>query len=66
MDYFTWLRLHETKMSIDNRERLKCITFISKMRSFMAAYDLIQAKLRLYWEWVTDYLMWLHEFVSIS
>ncbi len=28
------------------------------MRSFMAAYDLIQANLRLYWERVTDYLTW--------
>ncbi len=35
-------------MSIDNRERLKFSTFISNMRSFMASYDLIQAKLRLY------------------
>ncbi len=25
------------------------------MRSFMAAYDLIQGKLRLYWEKLTDY-----------
>ncbi len=30
-------------MSIDNKERLKFSTFISNMRSFMAAYDLIQA-----------------------
>ncbi len=53
-------------MSIDNKERLKFSTFISNMRSLMVAYDLIQAKLRLYWERVTDYLTWLHEFVSIS
>ncbi len=43
-------------MSIDNKERLKFSPFISNMRSFMAAYDLIQAKLCLYWERVTDYL----------
>ncbi len=43
-------------MSIDNKERLKFSTFISNMRSFMAAYDYIQAKLRLYWDRVTDYL----------
>ncbi len=43
-------------MSIDNREILKFSTFISNMRSFMAAYDLIQGKLRLYWERVMDYL----------
>ncbi len=37
-------------MSIYNRERIQFSAFISNMRSFMAAYDLIQGKLRLYWE----------------
>ncbi len=53
-------------MSIYNRERIQFSAFIPNMRSFMAAYDYIQAKLRLYWERVTDYLKWLCEFVSIS
>ncbi len=99
-----WKRLHETKMSIYNRERIQFSAFISNMPSFMAvlfnsgkvtsllgedltqcftwlrhetndehrqqrgylnsallfptcsfmaAYDFIQAKLRLYWESVT-------------
>ncbi len=40
-------------MSIDDKERLKFRAFTSNMRLFMAAYDLIQSKLRLYWERVT-------------
>ncbi len=46
-------RLHETKMRVYNRERIKFSAFISNMRSFTAAYDFIQALLRLYWENVT-------------
>ncbi len=46
-------------MSIYNRERIKSSAFIYNMRSFMHIYDFIGERL-------TDYIMWLREFVSIS